>query len=108
MASFCAHYVPDAFPAPRRRARRILLIGAGGQVGWELSRSLATLGDVFCSGRCGQPLFANLARPDTLRKVVREIEPALIVNAAAYTAVDKAESQRDEAMAANAAAPGVL
>ena len=84
--------------------RKILLTGKNGQVGWELQRTLAALGEVTAVGRRDM----NLADPDIIRKVIREIRPSLIVNAAAYTAVDKAESESDMAMAINGIAPGVM
>ncbi len=84
--------------------RQILLIGKNGQVGWELQRTLATLGEVVSVDHHAM----DLANPDAIRKVVREIKPALIVNAAAYTAVDEAESKPDLAMAVNGTAPGIL
>lgn len=82
----------------------ILLTGANGQVGWELRRTLSSLGDVV--GLDSQRL--DLADADAVRKKIREIAPNIIVNAAAYTAVDKAESDQDTARAVNATAPGVL
>lgn len=84
--------------------KKILVTGKNGQIGWELQRTLAPLGDVVAVGRNE----LDLADPDSIRKVVREIRPALIVNAAAYTAVDKAESEPDLAMAINGVAPGVM
>jgi len=86
------------------RYRRILLTGKDGQVGWELRRTLAPLGEVVAFGR--QEL--DLAQPDQIRAKVREVRPSLIVNAAAYTAVDRAEDQPDLAMAVNGVAPGIL
>jgi len=86
-------------PAPA-----ILLCGPNGQLGWELVRALATLGNVRACGR--EQL--DLADSESIRRVVRETRPALIVNAAAYTAVDDAESEPDLAMAVNGTAPGVL
>lgn len=83
---------------------RILLLGKDGQVGWELQRSLAPLGLVRMLGRDE----ADLAQPESLRAWVRGFAPDVIVNAAAYTAVDKAESDADTAQLVNAAAPGVL
>jgi dTDP-4-dehydrorhamnose reductase len=83
---------------------RILLTGKNGQVGWELQRTLATLGEVIALDRHG----LDLANPDSIRRVVRERKPNLIVNAAAYTAVDKAEEESDLAMAINGMAPGIL
>jgi dTDP-4-dehydrorhamnose reductase len=83
---------------------RILLTGANGQVGWELQRALAPLGDVIALDRSQ----LDLARPEVLRGRVREIAPDVIANAAAYTAVDRAESEPELARAINAIAPGVL
>ncbi|MHB8916089.1 MAG: SDR family oxidoreductase, partial [Thiobacillus sp.] len=83
---------------------KILLTGANGQVGWELQRSLSSLGEVVALD--SQAL--NLADVDALRNKVREIAPRLIVNAAAYTAVDKAEGDAEKARAVNATAPGIL
>lgn len=83
---------------------RILLTGIGGQVGWELQRTLQPLGEVVACDR--QRL--DLADPDRLRAAVREIQPALIVNPAAYTAVDKAESEPELAQTINDTAPGIL
>ena len=83
---------------------RILLTGASGQVGWELARALAPLGEVIGLDRNR----LDLSQPDTLRETVRAIAPGAIVNAAAYTAVDRAESEPELARAINAIAPGVL
>ncbi len=83
---------------------RILLTGKNGQIGWELQRTLATLGEVIALDRHGM----DLANPDSIRRVIREIKPTLIVNAAAYTAVDKAESEPELAMTINGVAPGIL
>jgi dTDP-4-dehydrorhamnose reductase len=83
---------------------RILLTGATGQVGWELRRTLAPLGEVKFFDRFG----LDLADTPPLVATVRALQPAVIVNAAAYTAVDKAESERDLAFAINATAPRVL
>lgn len=88
---------------------KILLFGRSGQVGWELQRSLAPLGKIVAlgqsseSGLCGD--FTNLAG---LAETVRCVVPDVIVNAAAYTAVDKAESEPELACLINARAPGVL
>jgi dTDP-4-dehydrorhamnose reductase len=84
--------------------RKILLIGKNGQIGWELQRTLASLGDVIAVGR----REIDLIDPDSIREVVREVRPELIINAAAYTAVDKAESEPDLAMAINGIAPGIM
>lgn len=83
---------------------RILVTGKNGQVGWELQRSLAPLGEVIAFDRRG----IDLRDPDAIRKVIREVNPRLIVNAAAYTAVDKAESEREAAMAINGTAPSII
>ncbi|MDP2826154.1 MAG: dTDP-4-dehydrorhamnose reductase [Sulfuritalea sp.] len=83
---------------------RILLTGASGQLGRELKRSLACLGEVVACDR----RQLDLADPDTLRDAVRAIAPTVIVNAAAYTAVDKAEAEPEVAEAINAVAPAIL
>ena len=83
---------------------KILLFGKNGQVGWELNRSLLPLGEVVALGRED----ADLSDPDRLRKIVREEKPDIIINAAAYTAVDKAEEEKKLAMEINGTAPGVL
>ena len=83
---------------------RILVTGCYGQLSWELRRSLQCLGDVVALGCKDLDLFDTAA----IRTVVRELKPQLIVNAAAYTAVDKAESEPDLARALNATAPAVL
>jgi len=90
--------------------RRILLTGVTGQVGWELQRTLCTLGKVISVGRSvtDSALQMDLAQPDTIRRTIRELKPDLIVNAAAYTAVDKAEKEADLAMAINGIAPGLI
>lgn len=88
---------------------KILLLGKNGQVGWELQRSLAPLGEVLALGRDGAPgLSGDFAHPESLAATVRDVAPDLIVNAAAHTAVDKAESEPELARAINALAPGVL
>ncbi|MBS1213638.1 MAG: dTDP-4-dehydrorhamnose reductase, partial [Proteobacteria bacterium] len=87
---------------------RILLIGREGQIGWELRRTLACLGEVIALDRHTAPLAIDLADPQTLRAAVAELKPGLIVNAAAYTAVDLAEQDESIAFQVNAVAPGVL
>jgi dTDP-4-dehydrorhamnose reductase len=88
---------------------KILLLGKNGQVGWELQRSLAPLGElVALDFDSPGPLAADFSRPETLAATVRAVAPDVIVNAAAHTAVDKAESEPDLARALNATAPGVL
>ncbi len=83
---------------------RILLTGANGQVGWELCRTLACLGEVIALDAADM----DLGDAGAIRRVVRERAPDIIVNSAAYTAVDKAESEPGLAHAINAVAPGVL
>jgi dTDP-4-dehydrorhamnose reductase len=102
-------------PVAANRRPRILLTGRNGQVGWELLRTLQSLGEVNAVGHCStapgelvSPWKLDLSDPDQIRKLVRQVQPDLIVNAAAYTAVDKAESERDAAMAINGVAPGIL
>jgi dTDP-4-dehydrorhamnose reductase len=88
---------------------RILLFGKEGQVGWELHRALAPLGEVVAVGRVGPrggPV--DFGKADELAATVRELRPDIIVNAAAYTAVDKAESEPDLARTVNALAPEAL
>lgn len=82
----------------------VLLTGATGQVGWELARTLAPIARVAAPGS-GE---LDLGSADALRDAVRTLAPAAIVNAAAYTAVDRAESEPERAEAVNAAAPAVL
>ena len=86
------------------RSLRILVTGPDGQVGWECRRSLQALGQVHGVGRAQ----CDLTRPEAIRGLVREASPDLIVNSAAYTAVDRAESEPDLARAVNADAPAVL
>lgn len=83
---------------------KILLLGKDGQVGWELQRALAPLGELYACGRAE----ADFTDPESLRALVRTIAPDVIVNAAAYTAVDKAENDAAAAHSVNAVAPGVL
>jgi dTDP-4-dehydrorhamnose reductase len=88
---------------------KILLLGKNGQVGWELQRSLAPLGEVIALDYDSPgPLRADFAAPETLAATVRAVAPQLIVNAAAHTAVDKAEAEPDHSLAINATAPGVI
>jgi len=88
---------------------KILLLGKNGQVGWELQRALAPLGEVVALDRHGeQGLCGDLADLDGLTATLRALDPDVIVNAAAYTAVDKAESEPELALRINGEAPGVL
>lgn len=88
---------------------KILLLGKTGQVGWELQRALAPLGEVVALDfDSPAPLTADFSRPESLAATVRAVAPQIIVNAAAHTAVDKAESEPDLARALNATAPAVL
>ncbi|TVP84139.1 MAG: dTDP-4-dehydrorhamnose reductase [Thioalkalivibrio sp.] len=90
---------------------RLLLLGRNGQVGWELQRSLAPLGEVTAldrHSRLPNGGSGDLADAEGLRNAVRAIRPDVIVNAAAFTAVDRAESEPEQAHAINAVAPGVL
>jgi dTDP-4-dehydrorhamnose reductase len=84
---------------------KLLLLGADGQVGWELRRSLAALGEVVTAGRAEG---ADLARPEAVAALAERVAPQVIVNAAAYTAVDRAEQEQALAQAINADAPGAL
>ena len=79
---------------------KILLLGANGQVGWELRRSLAPLGEIRAYDRH----TGNLLKLDDLSRLIRDFSPEAIVNAAAYTSVDKAESELDEAFLINSKA----
>ncbi|KPC50106.1 dTDP-4-dehydrorhamnose reductase [Amantichitinum ursilacus] len=82
----------------------ILITGKTGQVGFELQRSLAVLGRVVALDRSE----CDLSQPEALRALVQRLQPDVIVNPAAYTAVDKAETDQAAAQAINGAAPGVL
>ena len=95
---------------------KILLFGKNGQVGWELQRSLAPLGELIAldfraennPAIDGVALQGDFSRPETLRETVQRVRPDVIVNAAAHTAVDKAESEPELARALNATSVGVL
>jgi dTDP-4-dehydrorhamnose reductase len=87
---------------------KILLFGKGGQVGWELQRSLCALGELIALDFDSTDFHADFARPAALADTVRALRPDVIVNAAAHTAVDKAESEPDLAACLNGDAPRVL
>lgn len=86
------------------KSPRILVIGKNGQVGWELRRTLCPLGEVVA---VDFPEI-DLRSPDSIRHWIRETRPGLVINAAAYTAVDKAETEPEAAMAINGRAPGII
>lgn len=83
---------------------KILLIGRNGQVGWELERCLMPIGEIIALDRSE----ADFSNPDSVRSVVKKVKPDVIINAAAYTAVDAAENDEVLAMRVNAEAPGIL
>ena len=87
---------------------KLLLLGKNGQVGWELQRSLATVGELTALDVDSTDYSADFSRPESLADTVRALRPDVIVNAAAHTAVDKAESEPDFARTLNATAPAVL
>ena len=87
---------------------KILLLGKNGQVGWELQRSLAPLGEVLALDRHSLEFCGDLSQPDLLAQTVLAYRPDVIVNAAAHTAVDKAETETQLAHCLNAAAPAAL
>ncbi len=86
----------------------ILLLGKGGQVGWELQRSLSVLGQVTALDFDSQAHCGDFANPEGVRDTVRRLRPQVIVNAAAHTAVDKAESEPEFARLLNATTPGLV
>jgi dTDP-4-dehydrorhamnose reductase len=86
---------------------KIVLLGPTGQVGWELQRSLAVLGEVVTLGRQDTPAV-DFADPESVARSVRALRPDVIVNAAAHTAVDKAEAEPERARLLNAATPARL
>ncbi len=87
---------------------RILLLGKNGQVGWELQRSLAPLGEVLALDRHSTTYCGDLSKPEQLAQTVLSYKPDFIVNAAAHTAVDKAESEPELARVLNTEAPAAL
>ena len=86
----------------------ILLLGKGGQVGWELQRSLAVLGTVTALDFDSPEHCGDFSQPEGVRDTVRQLRPDVIVNAAAHTAADKGESEPEFARLLNATTPGVL
>jgi dTDP-4-dehydrorhamnose reductase len=88
---------------------KLLLLGKNGQVGWELQRSLATVGEVIaCDFDTAGDLKADFSQPESLLPLIRRVRPDVIVNSAAHTAVDKAESEPELARTINASAPGLI
>ena len=84
--------------------KRILVLGAHGQLGIELQKSFEGAGEVVALARD----LCDLANPDSIRKAIAEVNPGIVLNAAAYTAVDRAESEPELAMRVNGEAPGIL
>ena len=87
---------------------KLLLLGKGGQVGWELQRSLAPLGEVVALDFDSTDFHADFGQPEQLAETVLKVRPDVVVNAAAHTAVDKAESEPAFARKLNATSPGVV
>lgn len=87
---------------------KILLFGKNSQIGWELERSLAPLGELVAIGLDSTALCGDFTNLAGLAATVRSVRPDIIVNAAAHTAVDEAESEPDLARLVNATAPGQL
>lgn len=87
---------------------KILLFGKNGQIGWELQRSLVPLGELVALGSDSGELCGDFTDPDGIARTIRAVAPDVIVNAAAYTAVDKAENEPELARTINALAPGML
>ncbi len=87
---------------------KILLLGKNGQVGWELQRSLAPLGEVLALDRHSTTYCGELSQPEELAQTVLAYKPDFIVNAAAHTAVDKAESEPELARVLNTDTPAAL
>ncbi len=99
---------PDRTAHKASHMLKILLLGKNGQVGWELQRSLAPLGEVLALDRHSTSFCGDLSKPDQLAQTVLVFKPDFIVNAAAHTAVDKAESEPELAKLLNADAPAAL
>jgi dTDP-4-dehydrorhamnose reductase len=87
---------------------KILILGKNGQLGWELQRALAPLGTVIALGRTEKAYCGDLSKPQALLETIHSIRPNILVNAAAFTAVDKAESETELAFQINAETVGLL
>lgn len=87
---------------------KILLIGKNGQVGWELQRSLSTLGELVAVDFFDTELCGDLTKPEGIAQTIRHVKPDVVVNAAAHTAVDKAESEQELAQLLNADSVAVI
>ena len=87
---------------------KILLIGKNGQVGWELQRSLSTLGELVAVDFFFSFLFGDLTKPEGIAQTIRAVQPDVVVNAAAHTAVDKAESEKELAQQLNASSVEII
>ena len=87
---------------------KLLLLGKGGQLGWELQRSLAPLGELVALDHDSTEFHADFSQPERLIDTMLAVRPDIVVNAAAHTAVDKAEGEADFARRLNATAPGIL
>jgi dTDP-4-dehydrorhamnose reductase len=92
----------------KTQSSRILILGKGGQVGWELQRALAPLGEVIALDFDSTDYCGDFSQPEAVAATVRTIKPDVIVNAAAHTAVDKAESEPEFARKLNATTPGLV
>lgn len=90
----------------RNAANRIVLFGKNGQVGWELQRALAPLGEVIALDRHSQTYCGDMENLSGIADTIRMLKPSVVVNASAWTAVDKAESEKDKAYLINATAVG--
>ena len=84
--------------------KRILVTGINGQLGQELQQTLASSAEVIGVGR----ERVDFSQPESLRQIIAEAKPDAVINSAAYTAVDKAESELDLAIAVNGQAPGII
>jgi len=89
-------------------SRRILLVGNNGQLGWELAHVLPRLGSVITASRHDADHYLDLEDSDSIAALIRAVHPDVIVNAAAYTDVERAEDDKPQAMQINATAPGIM